>query len=324
MELENVSLVLTRILRQPVKSAGGEYLSSAAVGETGLVYDKDWMFVEEPKNSETPAMFVAQRSSRERVKEGEVERIIELGVAIPSICKVRAKIVDKNLELDVPTDSSVPVLRVPLVGVDGETQQVQIWQDCGSATDQGDEPAEWATDFLSRQRPGRYRLVRMDQNFVRPNKFGGGQQAFHDGFSFTAHARETHVAFNQHMTAAGFSEIPINRWRGTLIFDVQGSAGEEQEFAHIEDYIRLMQIGNVLFEGQTLCDRCPVPCIDQETAIYHKEVNTVLASFRRGRDIGFTDEKRKNKVYFSKNFVHRSTGVISVGDEVKVLAASRY
>jgi uncharacterized protein YcbX len=50
--------------------------------------------------------------------------------------------------------------------------------------------------------------------------------------------------------------------------------------------------------------------IDQQTAVKAKEPLKTLASYRM----------KNNKIMFGQNLVHENTGVITVGDELKVLS----
>jgi uncharacterized protein YcbX len=95
--------------------------------------------------------------------------------------------------------------------------------------------------------------------------------------------------------------IPINRFRPNIVF----TGGEP----YAEDTMAQFTIGNVEFAGSKLCARCNIPTIDQDTAIAAKEPTRTLAQYRR----------RKNNVYFGQNLVHTGKGIISVGDEIKVI-----
>ena len=87
---------------------------------------------------------------------------------------------------------------------------------------------------------------------------------------------------------------------------------------YAEDKIDRMVIGDgIELEGQTLCERCPVPCTDQITAVLGKEPNRTLATYRRGQHLDSPYTPNPKGVYFGRNFNHLSTGVIRIGDEVR-------
>ena len=63
-------------------------------------------------------------------------------------------------------------LKVPIDGNPGDEVSVRIWDSQTTGIDQGTEAEHWATRFLSKERPGRYRLVRMPDNQRRSAKMG--------------------------------------------------------------------------------------------------------------------------------------------------------
>ena len=80
---------------------------------------------------------------------------------------------------------------------------------------------------------------------------------------------------------------------------------------HAEDNWRRVRIGDVEFDVAKPCARCVVPSIDQRTGEKNSEILRVLASYRRGED---------RQVYFGQNLLYQQTGVLTVGDNVEVLA----
>lgn len=257
----------------PVKSCGGIALAEWPVGRMGLRYDRQWAFVDEH------GMFVAQRDSR------------GLGVAVRTACLIATTLDDTHLVLSAP---DMPLLRLPLDGVEGPEMPVQVWESRTSGRDQGDEAAAWGTAFLGRERPGRYRLVRMHDATRRASKIGVGEVAYGDAYPFLFIAEESLADLNARMAAP----LPMNRFRPNVV--IAGGA------PYVEDTLDTCRIGAVTFTGTTLCIRCPITTTDQRTAERGKEPLATLARYR----------KQPDGVVFGRNFNHAGSGVIRVGDAV--------
>jgi uncharacterized protein YcbX len=258
----------------PVKSCGGIALADSAVGRMGLRYDRQWAFVDDT------GMFVAQRDSR------------GLGVAVRTMCRIGTAVGDGMLTVTAP---EMPLLQVPLAGVPGDDVPVQVWESRTSGVDQGQDAAAWATEVLSRERPGRYRLVRMRDETRRPAKIGDGAVAYGDAYPFLVISEESLADLNRRLPAP----LPMNRFRPNIV--IRGGA------PYVEDTLDRFRIGDVTFTGTTLCIRCPIPTTDQRTAERGKEPLKTLATYR----------KQPDGVVFGRNCNHAGTGIIRVGDRVE-------
>jgi uncharacterized protein YcbX len=259
----------------PVKSCGGISLTEAEVGRMGLRYDRQWAFVDER------GMFVAQRDAR------------GLGVAVPTMCLIGTQVDAEQLVLTAP---GMPALAVPLAGHDGPDVAVRVWDSHTSGVDQGAEASAWATEVLSRERPGRYRLVRMAERTQRRSKLGDGQLGYADAYPCLVISEASLADLNARMPAP----LPMNRFRPNLV--IRGGA------PYVEDTLDRFRIGGVEFTGTTQCVRCPIPTIDQQTAARGKEPLRTLATYRRQPD----------GVVFGRNVNHAGTGRVRVGDVVEV------
>lgn len=265
---------VTALSVYPVKSCGGIALETARVGRMGIRYDRQWMFVDEH------GMFVAQRSDGGR------------GIGVRTLCLVRTALVgDTVLRLTAP---EMPPLDLPIEGPDGPPVQVRIWDTPTTGVDQGAEAAAWAGELLSRERPGRYRLVRMADETTRVAKKGEATLAYADGYPFLVISDASLEDLNGRLTEA----LPMNRFRPNIVI---GGCD-----AYTEDRLDRIRIGDVELEGTTLCVRCPIPTTNQETAERGKEPLRTLATYRR------TPEG----VIFGRNFNHSGTGQVRVGDPV--------
>jgi uncharacterized protein len=229
---------------------------------------------------DSQGMFVAQRGGR------------GLGVEIPTACLIQTALTDGVLTLSAP---EMPLLRLPQHGLEGAEVAVRVWDSFTTGVDQGSVAEAWATEFLSRERPGRYRLVRMaDDDRHRPAKFGEAELAFGDAYPFLILSEESLADLNRRLPAP----LPMDRFRPNIVLRGIDPYGEDQF-----DWIR---IGDVEFIGMTLCVRCPLTTTNQLTAERGKEPLTTLATYRR----------HGGGVVFGRNFNHRGSGWISVGDSV--------
>lgn len=177
-------------------------------------------------------------------------------------------------------------------------RQVKIWQDWVESIDCGDEAAQWLSLFLSAS----VRLVFMaddcrrlvDQRYVQHSE----QVSFADGFPILLTSESSLENFNQHLN----SPIHMNRFRPNIV--VSGC----EPFA--EDRWQKIQIGQLTFELVKPCSRCIIPSIDPQTANKQVEISKALAKYRR----------RDGAIYFGQNLVACEQGIISVGDQLSVLA----
>jgi len=243
----------------------------------GIRFDRQWMVVDER------GMFVAQRGDSGR------------GVGIRSIGQVETAIDDDTLVLRAP---AMPSLVLPLAGSDGERTAVQVWKSQVTAVDQGRDAGEWFTEYLSRERAGRYRLVRMPDDGVRRSSRGDGELAFADGYPFLVISAASLADLNGRMAAP----LPMNRFRPSIVL------GRTEPY--LEDRVARIRINGIELQGATQCVRCPIPTFDQVTGERGKEPLRTLATYRR------TDRG----VVFGRNFNHVGTGELAVGDPVQVLA----
>ncbi|MBZ5554691.1 MAG: MOSC domain-containing protein [Acidobacteriia bacterium] len=275
-----MAITVSSIFYHPVKSVKSKPLTRAEIGVRGIPYDREWMVVDER------GMFVAQRQSS------------DAGVEVRTMCLVDAAMRDGHLVLTAPGLSSISV---PLDGPDTPEDEVQVWEHHARGVDQGEEVSRWLSELLGRERPGKYRLMRMSSQHVRRAKMGDSQLAFADGYPFLIISQASLDDLNRRLSEA----LPMNRFRPNIV--LEGCSPYQ------EDQMALIRVGNVLLEGQGLCARCPTTATNQETAERGKEPLRTLATYRRHP--GGADG-----VVFGRNFNHLNLGTISIGDSVEILA----
>lgn len=286
-----------------LKSAQGEEVPYAEVFENGLALDHQWAVVTEDN------VCVAQRSSGRMI-------------GIRSMCLVQARRTPGGgyIFLSVPSQPEKGSIGFPEEGtIDGEDITVQMSKDQVQAVVQGPQAAEWITSVLAPERPGKYKIVRMSETYQRPSSRGGGWQRFHDGYPITIITTNTHDDIMNRIEDPS-KRVSIDRWRATLVVEPLEPSTAPEPFA--EDHFDLARSGPAVYRGQTLCYRCPMPAINQFTAVQEKEPIVTAATYRRGEHIGLTDKENAQRVFVSRNFTVERPGIVLMGMELEILQAS--
>ena len=247
----------------PVKSCRGVSLGVANIGPLGIKYDRQWMFIDEDGN------FIAQRGDPKTGTKG-----------IKSMCMITTCITRTQLILSAP---NMPDYALPLIGMPGILRDVRVWDSFCTGIDQGDEAAQWATKYLSREIP---------DDGIRKSKNGNGHLAFGDGYPFLILSQGSLDDLNSKLE----EKLPVNRFRPNILL-----TGCEP---YAEDTLPDFKIGNVQFIGMNTCVRCPITTINQLTGEHGKEPLKTLATYRR------TPEG----VIFARNFNHSGVDTICIGD----------
>lgn len=146
--------------------------------------------------------------------------------------------------------------------------------------------------------PSRRRSI--DPAFSRP----GEMVSFADGFPLLVTTRASLDALNSLIAQGDHPDegpLPMNRFRPNVVVD--GTA------PWAEDHWKRIAIGEVSFRVVKPCGRCVVTTTDQRTAERGKEPLRTLARHRRvGKDL-----------HFGQNLIPDTTGLIRVGDPVRIL-----
>ncbi len=178
-----------------------------------------------------------------------------------------------------------------------DVRHVKIWNDAVVAADAGEEAALW----LSARLGIKCRLMHMPQSTDRLVDRHYASQletvGFADAFPILLISQASLDDLNSRLE----TPVPMNRFRPNLV--VSGC----DPFA--EDGWKRIRIGEVELDVVKPCDRCVMPSIDQATAGRDKNINRVLASYRR----------RNGKIYFGQNLLYRGTGIIRLSSPVEVI-----
>lgn len=288
--MENPKWRVSELWTYPIKSCMGTSLQEARVGVHGIEHDRRFMLVEE-----STGMFVAQRSDG-----GEGVRIKSLRLVAPTVKQMSGGR-GYYLEVFAPDMGTIKVFPNLFLHMSPFVRDVRIWGKTHKAAIAETDVNAWFTKFLSRERPGKYQLVMLQEGYVRRAKVGYSQLRFADGYPFLIVSQESLDDLNSRI--GGNQPLAINRFRPNIV--IKGGRPYD------EDRLDRMVINGVDFEGMKLCVRCPITQTDQETGVMGAEPIKTLLTYRSSPYGG------KNKVVFARNFNHLSTGTISVGDTVE-------
>lgn len=287
---------VSSIFIYPIKSCRGISVSQAPIAPTGFRWDRKWMIV----NSKGRAY-----TQRVEPKLALVE--IELPTEAFSDDWNNSTY---NMVIKAP---GMNILKVPLSRPHQITDGVSVWEWSGSALDEGNEAAEWFTNYLDKPS----RLVRFNAESetrpVDPEYAPGYCVMFSDGYPFLLISQGSVDTLNKLLK----EPVPINRFRPNILVD-----GCEP---FSEDVWREIRINKLLFEGVKLCARCKVPSINQETGLAGPEPNETLMRTRSDKVLR-PNKNHKGKTYFGQNLVCKDNvlegkgKVVKVGDPVYILS----
>ena len=214
----------------------------------------------------------------------------------PKLALVTPTLRNGLLELSAPDFDSVQVK----IQTTGMSQPVNIWKSKGvSAIDQGDEAANWFSDWLGVS----VRLVHFADGFKRVvnEKYAvnaDDHTGFADGYPILIISEESLADLNSRLE----SPIPMNRFRPNIV--VKGC----EPFS--EDGWNRIQIGDVKLAVVKPCARCEVTTIDKVTLERSKEPLKTLGKYR----------KHKLGAIFGQNVIPLNGGNLRLGMNVDILS----
>ncbi|WP_192346534.1 MOSC domain-containing protein [Algoriphagus sp. Y33] len=214
----------------------------------------------------------------------------------PLMAAIKVEIGDDSLTVYHLSNPS-KLIRIPFDAAGEEISSVEVWDDKMAARLVAKEFDDWFSDVLGMG----VRLVKMPSTTERkvdPRYAVNGESvSFADGMPYLLIGQKSLTDLNFRLRAP----VSMNRFRPNIVF----SGGEP----FIEDSWGKMQIGDVNFQVVKPCARCVLITVEQETGIKGAEPLKTLATYRK---VG-------NKILFGQNMVALSTGVIKVGDELKLM-----
>jgi uncharacterized protein YcbX len=263
-------VILSNLTYYPIKACRGFDLSESRVERMGLADDRRMMVVT------LEGEFLTQREH-------------------PKLALITPALKNDLVTLSAPNFDSIRFA----IQRSGALTPVNIWKSKGvSAIDQGDESAEWLSNWLGVS----VRLVHVDSNFKRKlNPEHAVQADDHTGFADGYPILIISEASLQDLNSKLDSALPMNRFRPNIV--VQNC----DPFA--EDTWKRIRIGGVEMALVKPCPRCEVTTIDKETLERNKEPLKTLATFR----------KQKGGAMFGMNVIPLNEGEIKVGMNVEIL-----
>jgi uncharacterized protein YcbX len=242
-------LTVSELFIYPIKSLGGIAVSSAAVTDRGLQYDRRWMLVDKHN------AFLTQR---------EVAAMALFDVAIQE----EGLLVTHKLRSDA--------ILIPFEPQTAEMRTIEVWSDQCKALVVSGEANRWFSDQLGIN----CSLVYMPDAVKRrvDTRYAIDKEivSFADGYPMLLIGQSSLDDLNNRLQ----EELTMRRFRSNIVF----TGGEPFE----EDGFEAFKINNILFYGVKLCARCVVTTIDPDTAGKGKEPLRTLATYRmRNNNIYF-------------------------------------
>jgi uncharacterized protein len=214
---------------------------------------------------------------------------------VATMALLRVSLSDTGLIVTNIVDAST--LFISFTPQKNEFIEVIIWDDTCKGQLVSDEADKWFTQALGLN----CRLVYMPDDSYRPTDpryADNNVTSLSDGYPFMMIGQASLDELNSHLDEA----LPINRFRPNMVF----TGG----LPYQEDIMNEFTVNNIHFNGVKLCARCNITTINQADASKGKEPLKTLAGYRL----------KNKKIYFGQNVVHTGTGIITIGDEIKVLS----
>jgi MOSC domain-containing protein len=175
---------------------------------------------------------------------------------------------------------------------------VRVWEDTVAVQNAGEDAARWLSQHLGVECALVYMPDSTHRRVDGAYAQDGETVGFADGFPLLLLSQASLDDLNSRLD----TPVPMNRFRPNLV--VTGC----EPFA--EDSWKCIRIGGIDFRVAKPCSRCVIPSIDQQTGQRDKQINRVLASYRR----------ILGEVRFGQNLLYPSLGTVNVGDPVEVVA----
>ena len=275
---------ITELYIYPVKSLAGISLSASELKHAGLEFDRQWMVVK------PDGTFMTQRSHPQMA-------LIETQI-------VEGQLVLSTFGMDSHTVEHIDKMHCPRL-------HTKVWGDAVNALEHNTQTNAWLSQAIGEE----CKLVSFPQEEIRqcdPAVSETGEHTlFSDDFPLLLISRESLDDLNSRLE----KPVGMDRFRPNIV--VSGC----EPFAE-DDWVKisLNHVRNgdhpvhpsIHLRAVQGCPRCSVPTVDQQTGVLSgPEPIHTLSSYRRKDD---------GEVYFGMNLIPESTGMIHVGDQLKVAA----
>lgn len=260
-EASTMSLTILSLHSYPVKSCAGITHTEIGLTQAGLSFDRNWVIVDRQ------GVFMTQR---QYAKMALIQPALAGGTLTLTAPEMSAFALAPAPDTPAPPPVSVRIFGSDTLGLD-----------------EGDAVALWLSAFMGapcrllRVHPLADRVASHDYvnawrrkhhddapGFPADHVFG-----FADGFPFLVANQASLDELNQQLLNKGQPSIPMNRFRPNIV--VQGLDAYE------EDFLASIRVGDLTFAFVKRCARCPIPNIDQATAVSSPEPALTLSAYRR-------------------------------------------
>ncbi|XP_074844071.1 molybdenum cofactor sulfurase isoform X2 [Carettochelys insculpta] len=255
-------VTVTNIYLYPIKSCSAFEVSEWPVGNQGLLYDRNWMVVNQN------GVCISQKQE-------------------PRLCLVHPSI-DLEQNIMVIKAEGMAPLSVPLGENTGKGIQIGQSKVCAHRVqtyDCGERIAEWFSELLGRQ----CRLMRQSSDFKRnakqkceKNQSAAVSLSLVNEAQYLLINKASILQLKEQLTERLEEPLQteelIQRFRANIVINAM-EAFEEEKWAEIS-------IGTLCFQVVGPCNRCQIICIDPQTGQRNKEFLHTLSS-ARGRKINF-------------------------------------
>ncbi|MCX4572758.1 MOSC domain-containing protein [Streptomyces sp. NBC_01571] len=222
----------------------------------------------------------------------------------PRLARAAAELVPGGVRLSAPDRAPLSVPVPEPKAADRAT--LDLFGDKVEAVLAGPAAHVWCSEYLGSET----RLVHLDDPATRrpvDPEYGrpGETVSFADGYPLLLTTLASLDALNSLIAQGDHAHegpLPMDRFRPNVV--VSGTT------AWSEDAWTRVTIGEVAFRVAKMCGRCVVTTTDQDTAERGREPLRTLGRHRR---FG-------SRLIFGQNLVPESTGIVRVGDPVRVVA----
>lgn len=280
---------LSALFQHPIKSCASWAVNELTLGHRGPEGDRDFMVTDENY------VFRTQRK-----EQGGFAKMALIASQLLS---------DGAWLALIALDNSVPPCQFMIRTRAAAPIQARVHGDTCDANDQGDEAADWLSNFLGVS----CRLVRMADTFYRrvDTIFSpeAAQVSFADAYPVLLISDASLHDLNSCLEDKDKPIVSRKNFRSCLW------AGDCKPYE--EDTWKRIRINGVVFDVVKPCQRCSITQVDWRRGAYRddKEPLITLRSYRYQK-IELTG---KSGVMFGQNLVHRGFGTLNVGDEIEIL-----
>ena len=232
----------------PVKSLGGISLQEATLTSKGLMYDRNWMLLDEN------GVFMTQRK-------------------YPKMALILTKI--KNGQLIFSYKETGSITSIPILKKYGETIQSKVWNN-SCEVQKVDSIGEWFSEIFGL----RCTLVFFPEKNIRTKKVEGEIIQNLVSLADKSPVLITNTASLKELNGRLENKISMNRFRSNIIF-----TGRD---AYEEDRWKRINIGETDFNTVEICGRCKLINVDHLTGLPTTQPLEALSQYRKmEREIKF-------------------------------------